>query len=313
MNKLLVTCSHLENELSNKQYDQIEFEIIQPKESKQTFSSEEMKSLLHGVHTAIIGDDEIDFSSIQENKTLKNIIKWGVGYDGIKIHELKNSGINIFHTPGVFSDEVSDLAIGLMISVVRGINQMDQDIRNGVWQQFKGTTFNGKTAGIIGFGAIGQGIYSRLLPFGLNVIWFDPFADTSLDGKRNFEDILLNSDYIFLACNLTPETRNIINKESISKMKNKPVLINISRGGLIEENDLMDALKNKKIKAVGLDVFESEPPINELIKHNQSVFTSHSGSSTFEAINKINKVTLELSKLLLEEKDYSHLPVRKLN
>ncbi len=311
--KVLLTCEHHLrniNDLSN-QFNDLEFKI--PEENKQTLSSSEMKELLRDVKFAIIGDDIVDYETLQNNRTLKHLIKWGVGIDSINLASIKANDINFYNTPGVFSDEVADLALGFLLSIERGIHITHNKVVTGKWEQYVGNTLRGKKGFVIGLGSIGQEICNRLSAFGIEVSGYDPFVKSCSYPIKEIEIGCKDSDYIFLACNLTEKNKHLIDKHLIAKMKRNVVLINIARGGLVCEKSVIDALLQKKIKAVGFDVFESEPPDIKLLDNKLSVFGSHGGSSTTEAINKINFATLNLVRRLILEEPFNDLPVKRLN
>lgn len=312
MNKLLLTCNHLTNNINELlHYDK--FEIILPKKNKQTLNSSEMYELLKEPDIAIVGDDIVNEDSLTETN-LKHLIKWGVGYDSIDINALKEKGIRFYHTPGVFSNEVADLAVGYLISIERGIHNTNEQVRRGTWQTYTGRTLAEKTAGVIGFGSIGKAISHRLQSFGIKVCFYDPYLSNFEGNEKKVDmDLLLeSSDYLFLACNLTKDNFHLFNRKTFKQMKDGVVIINIARGNLINEIDLLEAMSSKKVKAVGLDVFEEEPPAIDKFDSPESLFGAHGGSSTLEAIKKINDSTMTLAFRLANGKSYDDLPVKKI-
>ncbi len=312
MNNLLVTCNHLSNEIDSFDKELSSFNVRVPDDNPQTIKDESMKLLLKDVDIAIIGDDIINQVALSEANKLKHVIKWGVGFDNVELDSLKNKNISFYHTPGVFSDEVADLALGFLLSIERGIHITDVNVRNGIWGPFKGRTLRNKVAGIIGLGSIGCAINDRLLGFGVKTIGHDPYIEPVSIEKVDLDILLTKSDYIFIACNMSDENKELINSETLEKIKEGSVIINISRGGLINENDLIDSINSGKIRSVGLDVFNLEPPNPEIFLGQSSVFGSHGGSSTVEAVHKINKATITLARRILEGASYLDLPVKKI-
>ena len=313
--KLLVTCIHLIRHL--KKYSSllensgIYFNAKNP--INQQFSSYEMLDLLPGFNFIIAGDDEINEEVIVKSKSLglKVIIKWGIGVDNIDLKAAKKNNISVFNTPNVFGGEVAEQALSMILNLSRGTNLIDREVRKGNWHKIEGSSLAGKNLGIVGFGSIGQAIGLRAKAFGMKISFYDPFFNkeiSSLDEfqKVEFQELCNYSDFLVLACSLTKESKHIINKKSLSLMEKNPFIINVSRGSLIKESDLIKALKDKKIKGVGLDVFENEPlPINsELLKFENTIFGSHNSSNTIEAVERVNNMTIEMVVELTSKKDY---------
>lgn len=304
MSKALLTCRHLQRHFEHfkPQYDALGIEAIVPSFEGQQLDADALRALIEGMDAIIAGDDAIDASVIEAGKKsrLKAIIKWGVGTDSIDKAAAERLGIPVYNTPGVFGDEVADLALALLLDVVRRVSLMNQAIRAGEWTRLEGRTLAGKTAGVIGLGSIGQGIARRAQGFGLSVVGYDVrrLAPGEAPGvaQAELKDVLGQSDILFLACNLTPENRHLLNASAFAAMKSGVVIINVSRGPLIDEAALVAALENGQVAAAGLDVFEIEPlpASSPLRRFEQCVFTAHAGSSTQEAIARINQMTSDI-------------------
>ena len=302
---LLITCTHLIRHLdkyvSLLEKEGITFKAHRP--DNQQFNSVEMANLLPGFNFIIAGDDEITEEVINKSKSsgLKAIVKWGIGVDNIDKLAAKNNKIPIFNTPNVFGGEVAEQALSLILNLSRGTHIIDSEVRKGNWYKIEGNSIQGKNLGIIGFGSIGQAIALRAKAFGMEINFYDPFIDKENfinQGftKVQFQQLCQKSDFIVIACSLNKENRHIINKESLSIMERKPYIINVSRGSLIKEVDLVQAIKNKKIKGAGLDVFETEPlPISsELLTLKNCIFGSHNSSNTTESVMRVNDMTIEM-------------------
>lgn len=299
-----MTCRHLQKHFTvlKPQYDALGVEALVPDFKGQQLDAAAMRGLITDMDAVIAGDDLIDSSVIEAGKAgrLKAIIKWGVGTDSIDKTAAARLGVPVFNTPGVFADEVADLAMALLLGVMRRTHLMNTAIRAGAWTRLEGRTLAGKTAGVIGLGSIGQGIARRVQAFGMRVIGYDVRAVTPEEapGVRQapLEAVLRESDAILLACNLTPENRHMLGGAAFAAMKPGVVLINVSRGPLIDEAALAAALASGVVAGAGLDVFEVEPlpadsPLREF---DQCVFTAHAGSSTEEAIARINQMTSDI-------------------
>jgi D-3-phosphoglycerate dehydrogenase len=189
---------------------------------------------------------------------------------------------------------------------------VDSAVRSGQWLRVEGTSLRGKTAGIVGLGGIGQAIAARCRAFGMSVVGSDvatmPEAVLKACGAEQLalEDVLSKSDFLILACNLTAENRHLINAKTLELMKPGAFIVNVARGPLVDEAALIDALKNQRLAGAGLDVFEVEPlpgdsPLRDL---PNCVFGTHGGSSTREAIIRVNELTLEMARtILLDARD----------
>ena len=204
----------------------------------------------------ICGDDKITKKVIDKAKNLKIISKWGTGIDSIDKKYAVKKGIYVCNSPGTFTKSAAQHAIALMFALTRNIVTNDKDIRNGFWTKKICNNIENKTIGIIGFGRIGKEIFRQLKSFRSNFIFND------IKKNKNFLSLKLllkKSDIIFIACDLNPKSKNLISYKEIIQMKKSAILINVSRGAIINNNDLEIALKRKIISGAGLDVFDPEP------------------------------------------------------
>lgn len=236
-------------------------------------------------------------------KNLKFIIRAGVGLDNIDVKTAKEKKIEIFNTPEASSIAVAELTIGFLISLSRFIPQATASLKAGKWEKekFEGIEIYGKTLGIIGLGRIGKEVAKRARALGMEVLAYDPFVKQFEAVKMvDFDFLIKNSDYITLHTPLTPETKNLIDEETIKKMKEGVFIINSARGGLIDESSLYQALKSKKVAAAAFDVFEVEPPLkNKLLSLENFICTPHIGALTIEAQRKI---AIEVAKIVIDFK-----------
>ncbi len=299
-----MTCRHLQKHFRalKPQYDALRVEALVPDFKGQQLDAAAMRGLIADVDCVVAGDDIIDSSVIEAGKAgrLKAIIKWGVGTDSIDKAAAVRLGVPVFNTPGVFADEVADLAMALLLGVMRRTHLMNTAIRAGVWTRLEGRTLAGKTAGVIGLGSIGRGIAQRVQAFGMNVTGYDvrTLSPGEAPGVRQapLEAVLAESDVILLACNLTEENTHMLGPAAFAAMKPGVVIVNVSRGPLIDEAALAAALASGAVAGAGLDVFETEPlPADSPLRgFDQCVFTAHAGSSTEEAIARINQMTSDI-------------------
>ena len=321
--KLLITCAHLvrhiKDHIKELQESGLEWQALNPK--NQQFNSQEILEILPGYNFIIAGDDEINKKVIRKasSKGLQAIIKWGIGVDNIDLKAAKEFNIPVFNTPNVFGYDVAEQAMSYILSLSRSTNIIDFEVRKGNWKKIEGNSLYGKTLGIVGFGSIGKEIAKRGKAFSMDVIYFDPyfkkesFKDNPFS-QVDFQKICEVSDFIVLACSLNKENIHLINKDSISMMIKKPYIINVSRGPLINEKDLVQALKEKRLRGVGLDVFEKEPlPINsDLINIRNSILGSHNSSNTIEAVKRVNDMTIKMVIDLVSNNVYEIFEERRI-
>lgn len=244
---------------------------------------------------------------------LQIIALQSIGYDEIDVKAARDLKIDVTNAPGYCAEDVATHAMALLLGVVRQITTFHADVQKGNWNCFAGMAMHrlsGKTAGLISFGNIPQKLTPMLQGFGVNVVSFDPGRDENFMKQRgvkkceNIEMLLEQSDYVFLHTPLFDSTFHMINKDTIQKMKNGAILINVSRGALIDEEALIDALKNKKLAGAGLDVLENEKERNsELINFNNVIITPHAAFLSEDSLKQSRRMALEqlVQKLIREE------------
>lgn len=228
---------------------------------------------------------------IDAAEKLKAIGRAGVGLDNIDVEYAKSKGIKVINTPGATSISVAELTIGLILAVMRKIAYADREMRNGAWpkKKCKGIEMYGKTLGIIGIGRIGREVAKRARAFGMKVIYYDVYRpDESTEKElaiefRELDALVSEADVITLHLPLTPDTKHLINKERIEKMKDGAIIINAARGGIVDENALYEALKSGKLYGAALDVYENEPlKESKLFELDNIVLTPHIGAQAKE-------------------------------
>jgi len=228
---------------------------------------------------------------IQAAKKLKVIGRAGVGVDNIDLEAATKRGIVVVNAPEASSITVAEHTIGLMLAIARKIPFADASLKSGKWEKkkFLGIELRGKTLGVIGFGRIGSQVVAKAKAFGMQILVYDPYISEKLAkdlGAKitDLEELIKNSDFITLHVPLTEQTRGMIGKREIEKMKKGTFIINCARGGIVDEKALYEGLKSGKIAGVALDVFEKEPPLESpLLKLDNVIVTPHLGASTEEA------------------------------
>lgn len=235
-----------------------------------------------------------DILAQAEGGNLKLIIRAGVGIDNIDIPYATKVGVIVKNTPNASSDSVAELAIGHMFALARFIAISNYTMREGQWnkKKYEGIELKGKTLGIIGMGRIGRSLAKRAEALGMNIIYNDMFGkqDNLTYEFSNLENLLKISDFISLHVPYDKEKGALIGKAQFDIMKEGVYLINCSRGKVVEESALLEALNSGKVAGAGIDVFEEEPTKNkELVNHYRVSVTPHIGASTKEAQERIGE------------------------
>jgi len=230
---------------------------------------------------------------------LKVVANYAVGYNNIDVAEAKKRNIMVTNTPGVLTEAVAEHTIALLFAIAEKIVESDQYLRDGKFKAwgpklFLGADIKGKILGIVGMGRIGSEVARRMQDgFDLKIIYYDLKRDEELEKKFNMEyraldDLIKEADFVSIHTALTPETTHLINKERLAMMKPEAILINTSRGPIIDEAALVEALKQKKIAGAALDVFEKEPELaTGLVQLENTVLTPHIASATKNARDKM--------------------------
>jgi glyoxylate reductase len=226
---------------------------------------------------------------------LRLIANYGAGVNHIDIAAAKAKGVMVTNTPGVFTDDTADLTMAMILSVPRRLGEGEKLMRSGEWAGWRpsgmlGHRIGGKTLGIVGFGRIGEAVAARARAFGMEVIYTKrkrlPHSIEEQLGvtfEPELDRLIARSDIVSLHCPLTSETDKLINAARIAMMKPSAYLINSSRGELIDESALIDALQHDKIAGAGLDVYTHEPAVDpRLLTLDNVILLPHLGSATFE-------------------------------
>lgn len=245
----------------------------------------EVKELLVDADGLIAGVEPLTENVMRSAGCLKVISRCGVGMDSVDLEAAKQIGIKVFNSPDAVTPAVAELTIGLMLSCLRRIPQSHDIIKKGNWSKQMGYLLKGKTVGIIGFGRVGTEVGRLVRAFGADVLYHDVAdiscpADTKCAGM---DDLLESSDIVSLHASCAKRHCPLIGKDEIKKMKNTAVLVNTSRGEMVDEQALYDALKNGELLSAGLDVFQKEPYTGPLRELDDVVLTCHIGSYAKEA------------------------------
>ncbi|PKG30929.1 2-hydroxyacid dehydrogenase [Cytobacillus horneckiae] len=245
---------------------------------------------------------------------LKIVANMAVGYDNVDISSAKDLGITITNTPDVLTESTADLAFALLLATARRMIEASEYVKNGDWKSWSplllaGHDVHRKTIGIVGMGSIGKVVAKRATGFDMNILYYNRSrkqdAEDELGAKYvDFDELLAQSDFIVCLTPLTEETKDMFTREAFKKMKQTAVFVNASRGPVVNEKDLYDALVSGEIAGAGLDVFVNEPidADHPLLKLKQVVAMPHIGSATGETRNKMMKLCVENIEAVLSNK-----------
>ncbi len=246
----------------------------------------------------IAGPEQVSDRVMAAAPRLQVIHAPGVGYDHIDVAAATRRGIAVCVAAGCNHHAVAELALGMMIALARQIHLMDRAIREGRWLAATGMEFWGKTLGIIGLGSIGKSLALLGRGLGMRVLAHDALRDLTFANQHeisyvSLRRLLTESDVVSLHCPLIPQTRQLINAETLALMKPTAYLINTARGALVDEMALADALRDGRLAGAALDVFEREPPRPNLFaRFDNVILTSHRGGATHEAIESSLEVAI---------------------
>ena len=233
-------------------------------------------------------DTQINKELIGISENLKIIGRSGVGTDNIDLEEASKRNIQVTNTPEANVISAAELTVGLIISAARNITVANNSVKKSEWErsEFIGIELYKKRLGLIGFGKVAKLVSTRMQSFNMDVVFYDPFIDSSTDKEKKVElDELLNtSDFVSIHIPKNKETENLISKEKLSLMKKGSVIINTSRGGLIDQQEVFNLVNENKLYSAGFDVYEIEPPeISKEYENSKIITLPHLGASTKEA------------------------------
>ena len=241
---------------------------------------------------------------IDKANSLKIIARCGVGIDNIEISEATKKNIFVTNTPNANIISAAELTIGLMIAAARNISIADNSLKNKEWSrsEFTGIELYGKQLGLVGFGKVARLVSERLQSFGMKVVFYDPFVESSteVEQKLNLNELLETSDFVSLHVPKTDETKNLISKDKLSIMKSNAIIINASRGGVIDEDAVFELVNQNKLFSAGFDVYENEPPnLDKESINSKAITLPHLGASTKEAQQRTGKEVVDNIKEIL--------------
>ncbi len=251
-------------------------------------SREEQKDMIRGAFAVVAGTEKYDADMLEAADELRVIIRFGVGLDNFDLKTMKEKGIKV----GVIANynAVAEYTLTLILSMLRHVPEYDTAARQGLWSRYESHELSGKTVGIVGFGRIGMRLAELLSGFGVKLLAFDPYMNDQKAAALHvtpvtLETLFKESDVVSLHVPGTPETKHLINRESLAMMKDGAYLVNTARGMLVDEAALKEALDSGKLGGAALDVYEKEPvtadnPLFGLRRN--TVLSPHIAALTFE-------------------------------
>lgn len=255
-------------------------------------SSGELAPLLAECDGYIAGLDEIDRAALEGAARLKVIARYGAGVDNVDLHVAAARGIVVTNTPGANAVSVAELAVGLILALARDLPAVAGATRDGQWPRRVGATLESKVVGLIGLGAIGKGVARRLAGFDCVILAHDPAPDEGFAAQHGVrlaprDEVVASADFLSLHVPLLPETAGFVNADFLARMKPEAFLINTARGELIDEQALIDALTDGRLRGAALDAFSQEPPAkgDRLLSLPNVIATPHFGAHTDGAMN----------------------------
>lgn len=284
--------------------DQMEEEIVEEikKLGNVEYKPKELKKAIVDADVLIVRSaTKVTKELLTNAKKMRIVIRAGVGLDNIDQNACKEKNIKVLNTPGASSNAVAELVLGLMITMLRNVQKAHHQMKKGIWDKknLTGNEIAGKTLGIVGYGRIGSMVGKKAYALGMKVIVYDSQPRQTADEVIVMDELdkfFASADIISLHVPVNNETKNMINKQNIAKMKDGVYIINTSRGEIVDENALYDGCKSVKVAGAALDVYKTEPYTGKLLELENICFTPHLGAGTKEAQLRIGKELIEILK-----------------
>tara|TARA_B110001450_G_scaffold207151_1_gene197440 strand:- start:4066 stop:5049 length:984 start_codon:yes stop_codon:yes gene_type:complete len=260
---------------------------------------EELASMISDFDVIIAGTEQITDDVMKNGKNLKFISRVGIGLDGVDLLAAKRRGIKVSYTPDAPAPAVAELTVGLMLTMLRSVHVSNLQMHNGYWNRYFGRRIPEVTIGVIGLGRIGTRVLNRLRSFGtpkllLNDILPNPEIDRQFKAEWvTKEEIYKKADVITFHLPLTKQTKNMVRKEHLKMMKPDAILINTARGGIINEDDLYDVMKEGHLSGSSIDVFVQEPYSGKLREIERCILTAHMGSMSVDCRTRMEREATE--------------------
>jgi D-3-phosphoglycerate dehydrogenase len=301
--RVLVSCVQMQTTLPQhrSRLETLGLELVVPEIKGQQLDEAELLELMPDIDGVIAGDDLFTATVLEASPRLRVLSKWGIGTDSIDKEAAERLGITVTNTPGVFGDEVADMALGYVLLLGRRQHDVDAAVRAGGWPKVEGESFRGQVALVVGLGSIGRCIVTRLQAIGMKVLGHDPSSDAQQAAAElgatptSLEDALPAAGWLVLAAPLSEGTRGLLNRERLALLPDGARVVNVARGQLVDQEALIEALTAGRLGGAGLDVFESEPlaPGSPLTRMDNVVLGAHNGSNTRQAVERTSALAVE--------------------
>jgi D-3-phosphoglycerate dehydrogenase / 2-oxoglutarate reductase len=267
---------------------------------RERLSEEELLPLVADVDGVICGDDQFTERVLRAAPRLKVISKWGTGIDSIDRGAAARLGIRVRNTPGAFTDCVADTALGYVLCFARRLASMDADVRRGLWVKPDAVSLRECTLGVVGVGQIGRAVARRARAFGMRVLGNDPvrppasFVEETGLVLSSLRELLAEADFVSLHCDLNPTSFHLLGRDELALMRPAAYLINTSRGSVVDEPALVEALRGRRIAGAALDVFEVEPlPADSRLRtFPNCLLAPHNANSGSAARRRVHESTI---------------------
>jgi len=317
MFNLLITARSFgfSSDLARKAFQTIAEITIEKPDHTKAFDEDQMCELIPDRDAVIVGTDQITQQVIAKANKLNFIFKHGVGIDNVDLEAATKANILVANMPGINNRAVADMTLGLILALSRGICLACMRVKKRDWSKFLAHDIWGKTLGIVGTGNIGLEVIKRALAFDMKVFAFDTLPNEKIAQELDFsymdlDSLLTNSDMVSLHVPLTPDTIGMIGKREIGMMKPSAYLINTSRGGIIDEAALLEALQGKIIAGAALDVYDNNLVQKEQIYSlDNLIITPHIAAYTYETLENMDMELVEAFKSILRGKKPTNLNI----
>ena len=287
--------------------------VINPLNKKLT--EDELSEMISDFDVIIAGTEPITKKVFNNANSLKMISRVGIGLDSVDLIEARSQGIVISYTPDAPAPAVAELTIGLILTLLRSVHISNMEMHNGKWHRFFGRRLSEITIGIIGVGRIGCGVLQHLQGFGSpKILLNDINSNHNLDQEYNIEwvdkeTIYQKADIVTIHTPLTAQTKNMVKKEHLLSMKKDAIIINTSRGGIINEQDLYEVMQSNHLSGAAIDVFDFEPYDGNLREIERCILTTHMGSMSVDCRTRMEiEATEEVVRFLTEQPLESVVP-----
>jgi D-3-phosphoglycerate dehydrogenase len=272
-------------------------------------SEADLLGIISDYNGVICGDDQFNARVFDEARNLKTIVKWGTGIDSIDISEAKKRGISVYRSENAFTYPVADSTLSYILAFCRSMPANDSIMKTGYWDKPQGFSLFEKTVGIVGFGDIGKAVAKRLRAFDCKILVNDIcFISEELQKEYgvvsvSFDELIAQSDFITMHTDLNPSSKYLLNQKTFSKMLKKPFIVNTSRGPVINEDDLVQALDSGLISGAALDVYEVEPlPVDSPLRSmKNTILASHNSNSSPTCWMRVHENSIRMLQLGLGE------------